>query len=110
MAAVVACSKPAARSSLPSIKTQRRVSLHQFPIAPPFSEHFSPIKSLLVLRDHYAPLAQQFRLRQSWQRLRVLVLHRVGRIQKYEISNGARGFQLDRKSTRLNSSHLGISY
>jgi len=45
-------------ASLPAIKTQSRVSLHQLPIASQFPKHFSGIKPFLMLRYHQAALVQ----------------------------------------------------
>src|SRR5258708_11172613 len=83
---------PYAKSTPPPIEAQRRVSLRQLPISPQVSKRVSRIKPLLMLRNHHAPLAQQFRSRQGGQRLRILVLHRVWRIQKHEIGNAPQRF------------------
>src|SRR5271165_5621261 len=90
----VDCSRLGARSSLSPIKAQCRVSLCQLAIAPQFTKRFFRIESFLMLGDHQAALAQQFRLGESHQRLGVLVLHRVRRIQKDKVSGDPRRLKL----------------
>jgi len=70
------------------------------------SKPFAGVEPLLMLRDHDALITHQLRLRQCRQRLRVVLLHRVGRVEKHIIESGPRRLQLPQRFPSVDADDL----